>query len=82
MPALHLVFSPAGLEACLHRRNPDDILLLLQDGVHAQAPQDASVIREHATARGLENRFNAEQFVDWDDMVRLAASCSPVVSWR
>ncbi|MBM4203758.1 MAG: hypothetical protein FJ194_06345 [Gammaproteobacteria bacterium] len=81
MPALHLIFSSAGLKSCLLRSNPNDVLLLLQDGVHAKAPEGASVLREHAVARGIESQFLASQFVDWDDMVRLTASCSPVVSW-
>jgi sulfur relay protein TusB/DsrH len=83
MPALHLIFSTSGFRSCLTRNAADDVILLLQDGVYAQpAERPVLVLGEHARSRGLESRFEAQQLIDWDQMVRLTTSCSPVVSWR
>lgn len=81
MPALHLIFSRQGARNCLARSAPDDLFLLLQDGVYSRDIPGASVLREHVVVRGLHDRVPIERLVDWDDMVRMTETASPVVSW-
>lgn len=81
MPTLHLIFSHQGARNCLARSAPDDLFLLLQDGVYCREIAGAAVLREHALARGLRDQVAAGNLVDWDDVVRMTEHASPVVSW-
>ena len=80
MATLHLIFSPAGARDC--RYGPDDVLLLLQEGVYARDMDAARVLEDDARARGLLPVIAADRLVDWDGVVALTEACNPVVSWR
>jgi sulfur relay protein TusB/DsrH len=81
MTTLHLIFSEHGARNCLARSSPDDLFLLLQDGVYSREISRASVLREHASARGLQGRVEEQRLVDWSDVVRMTEIASPVMSW-
>ena len=85
MSALHLVFSTAGLAACDKRRTADDVLVLVSDGAYAAMgnnPIDrAYVIGSDLATRGVVNAQAIEE-IEYDRLVDLCTSHSPVVSWN
>lgn len=83
MAALHLIFSPQGERESRHRRAPDDLVVLLQEGVLADVPGivQLHVLADDAQARGITGRFSEVQLIDWDRFVHLTELASPVVSW-
>ena len=89
--SLHLVFSEQGLHSCLKRRHPDDIVLMLDDGVfacsqwhHLSLPSGmARLLKTDADARGISNaQRGAIETVDYDGLVALTEAHSPIVSWK
>lgn len=89
--SLHLVFSEEGLRSCLLRRHPEDIVLMLDDGVYgchqwhqANLPSImARLLRTDAEARGISAaQRGAIETVDYDGLVALTEAHSPVVSWK
>ena len=89
--SLHLVFSEQGLHSCLTRRHPDDIVLMLGDGVYAcpqwhqaRLPSDkARLLSADAKARGISDaQRGAIETVDYDGFVALTEVHSPIVSWK
>lgn len=84
--------SPPGsdcLAACLGAAAPEDLLLLIEDGVYALIPgsMGAKLLAGHAGIRVLESDLVArglapsQQMIDMDEFVRLAAEADKVVSW-
>ncbi|NCF76818.1 MAG: sulfurtransferase complex subunit TusB [Proteobacteria bacterium] len=89
--SLHLVFSEQGLHSCLKRKHPDDIVLMLDDGVYAclkwhqaRLPSDkARLLSADAKARGISDaQRGAIETVDYDGLVALTEVHSPIVSWK
>ena len=89
--SLHLIFSPAGARACLHRWSADDRILLLGDGVYAanqfaqsHVPANAIyMLASDAEARGItENERGGIRLIDYKQLVELTEEHSLIVSWR
>ena len=89
--SLHLIFSPTGAKACLHRCSPDDRFVLLGDGVYAanrlkKFPLPAAaidMIDSDAEARGItENERGDIRLIDYKQLVELTEEHSLIVSWR
>lgn len=89
--SLHLVFSPAGLNACSRRWQRGDKCVLLGDGVYAHKQAlDAGVesanlhlLAPDAEARGINNTATgALAHIDYPTLVELTQQCSPIVSWN
>lgn len=92
--ALHLVFSRTGLADCLRLEQGANrsTLVLLQDAVYAIAdsspaapvlPNHCHVLEPDLALRGLSERSeqSAAQRIDYSELVALAASHQPIVSW-
>ena len=89
--SLHLIFSPAGARACLHRWSADDRILLLGDGVYAanqltqsHVPANAiDMLASDAEARGItENERGDIRRIDYKQLVGLTEEHSLIVSWH
>ena len=89
--SLHLIFSPAGARACLHRWSADDRVLLLGDGVYAanqltqsHVPANAiDMLASDAEARGMTAGVQGGiGLIDYKQFVGLTEKHSPVVSWK
>jgi sulfur relay protein TusB/DsrH len=89
--SLHLVFSEQGMDSCLKRRHPTDIVLMLDDGVYAcplwhqaNLPSNmARLLRKDADARGISAaQRGAIETVDYEGLVALTEAHSPIVSWK
>lgn len=89
--SLHLVFSLAGLEACLARRESADLIVLMSDATfaltHYPMDQNYAVLASDAASRGLDPdrlsaRGSAIKTVDYADLVALTEAHTPIVSWR
>ena len=89
--SLHLVFSVQGLNSCLQRRHPEDIVLMLDDGVYAcqqwhlaNLPSKmARLLKTDADARGISaSQRGAIEAIDYDTFVALTENHTPIVSWK
>jgi len=86
MTTLHLIFSAEGLQSCLGIIQPEDALLLIEDGVYAVLGDSATrlhAIEDDLVARGLQDlHADNVQRIDYSGMVELVARHQPIVSWH
>ena len=88
--AVHLIFSSQGLRACLKRRQPQDPVIFLGDGVYAYPqwledglPADlAKLLVPDAKARGMDTQSVPIGAIGYSAMVDITDKHSPVVSWK
>ena len=81
---LHLVFSSNGWQACQLRRQGNDAVVLLGDGVYvAQQAEstDVHVLAEDAHIRGVSTDASTTS-ISYDELVVLCTEYQPVVSWN
>lgn len=86
MATLHLVNKPAAWAGCHPLLDPEDAVLLIEDGVYLaqQALSGAAlhVLEPDVRARGLSQRIHPNIHpASFDDFVRLVENCDRVVTW-
>ena len=81
--SVHLVFNLTGLGHCQQRRQADEPIVLLGDGVYgaSTAISNCFVLEQDAIARGVAPNLRAVQFIDYDAFVTLTVKHHPSVSW-
>ncbi|MGI9326034.1 MAG: DsrH/TusB family sulfur metabolism protein [Pseudomonadales bacterium] len=87
-PAIHLVFSVAGLSACLPRQHPLDTIVLMGDGAYAATSAEPSellqVLAEDLALRGIDPNAlpNQVQLTSYVALIDLIANSGTTVSWH
>ena len=86
MATLHLVNKPAAWEGCQPLLDPEDAVLLIEDGVYLahQAISGAALyaLEPDLRARGLSPLIHKSiRPVTFDDFVGLVERCERVVTW-
>jgi sulfur relay protein TusB/DsrH len=86
MATLHLIFSPAGAESCIEVAAQADTLLLIEDGTYVVLSETSRALHAlsgDVASRGLASRTGENvTLIGYPEMVELATSHSPIVSWH
>lgn len=89
--SFHLVFSERALNSCLLRKQPEDPILLIGNGVYACHQCLADTSGEHrilalapdAEARGINaSQLGSIKSIDYTEFVSMTEQHAPIVSWK
>ena len=81
---LHTINKVSALEKCRSLVSPDDVVVLIEDGVSlalTQLPFDVLVLGPDLQARGLSSSVSAAQTIDYAKLVSLTDQADKVMAW-
>ena len=81
--ALHLIYTPAGWQACAQVRKSTDPAILMGDAVYAwngTTDDQVSALQEDTAIRGVN--IPAATQITYSQMVKLCETNTPIVSWN
>ena len=81
---LHTINKTSALALCEPHLCPEDVIVLLEDGVYLALTlgKSAAALRADVEARGLRDRLPADiRLISYDDFVSLACEADKVCSW-
>ena len=81
---LHTINKRAALALCEGLIAPDDVVLLLEDGVYLAMEAlsfDCRVIEADAKARGIHDQLRTGSLISYDEFVELCSQADQVCAW-